>query len=706
MDPVAPTPKQLEHVEVAFGVERRDPLAWLEDRGNPEVVAYLAEENAYAETFFGTHGALIEELFEEIRSHVVEDDLSVPLRHVDHWYYSRTATGAAYPTHLRCPASSLEPPEGLGPHPFEQVILDENAMAEGQAFFALGGFEISPNGELLAYSTDVAGDERFELRIRDLRSGEDLADCLTDVTYGIAWSADSSCLYYLTTDDAQRPDRLWRHRLGREQRDDELLHEEPDRQFSLGLWSSRDGAAIILEAGSSSTTECWWLPASDPDARPLPTLGRRPGVEYSIDHRVAPDGRGHFVVLTNEDALDFRVLATAGDRELGEVTELVAHRPGERLAELLVTSEHLVTTRRVDASLVARVQRFAPEGVLEGPGYEIAGPVPGMVHVAETPLAHGERLRLVTVGLAEPRHLYDLDLADGTRLLRKRTEVPGGFDPANYEASRIEVVARDGAIVPVSLVRRVDLPAGPAPLLLYGYGAYEHSIDPTFSPARLPLLDRGVAFAIAHVRGGGEKGRAWYDQGHLEHKVNTFNDTVDVARALIELGVTKEDRLALRGRSAGGLLVGATLNQAPELFAAAVAEVPFVDVVTTMRNEALPLTTGEWEEWGDPIHDEVAFRRMLAYSPVDNVRGTQPDGAPRRYPTVLATGGLHDARVAYWEPAKWVNALRAVPGGPYYLRTELEAGHGGPSGRYDAWREEASTLAFILAAITEVASSS
>lgn len=694
-----PRPKLVPHVEVAFGVERSDPLAWLEDRTNPAVVAYLAEENAYADTFFKPRAAATEAIFEEIRSHIVEDDLSVPLRHVDHWYYARTATGAAYATHLRCPATGLEPPLGLGPHAGEQPVLDENALAEGHPFFAVGGFELSPNGRLLAYSTDRTGDERYELRIRDLETGLDLSDLVVDVTYGLAWSADSSTIFYLTTDEAQRPDRAWRHRLGEPQAQDQLVLHEQDRQFSLGLFASRDGQAVIIEAASSATTECWWVPTGDPTAAARPTLGRRHGVEYAIDHRQPPTGEGHLVVLTNDDALDFRVLRTEGDLELGALTELVAHRPGERIAELLVTAKHLVTTRRVDANLVASVQRFGADGLLEGAGYELEGPTPGLVHVAETPLAHGERLRLVTQGLAEPRSLFDLELDGGHRSLLKRTEVPGGFDPEAYEASRIEVVARDGAVVPVSLVRRRDLPAGPAPLLLYGYGAYEHSIDPSFSPARLPLLDRGVAFAIAHVRGGGEKGRAWYDDGHLEAKQNTFNDVVDVARHLVASGLTSPDRLALRGRSAGGLLVGATLNQDPELFCAAVAEVPFVDVVTTMRNEELPLTTGEWEEWGDPLHDEEAFHRMLSYSPVDQVSATGGDGQPRRYPRVLATGGLHDARVAYWEPAKWINALRAVPGGPYYLRTELEAGHGGPSGRYDAWREEASTLTFILDAL-------
>ncbi|MEI7746315.1 MAG: S9 family peptidase [Actinomycetota bacterium] len=705
--PMPPKPKAIGHEEQAFGETRVDQLAWLENRDDPEVLDYLREENLYSDSFFGPRQAITEALFAEIRSHINEDDLSVPVRDGDYWYYSRTRHGASYQTHLRCPATDLEPPHGLEPQAGEEVILDENIEAQGHGFFSLGLFELSPDQRILAYGVDLTGDEQYSLRFRDLDRGKDLDDVIDAVTYGLAWSKDSSSVHYLTLDEALRPHELWFHRLGSPREEDLLIYREDDRLFSLALGATRDGEAIILEAHANSSSEAWWIPSAAAQTPLASIMGRRAGVEYFADHRSTADGRGHFVVLTNDSAVDFRILASEGDHVIGGFHEVVAHQAGRRLAEFVVTSEYLVTTFRHDAELRAQVQAFKGIYELEPESFEVDAPMPGLVYVIPTPLAHGENLRVLTSSLTQPRAIFDLDLRTQVQSLRRQIEVPGGFEAEQYVSFRLDVVASDGALIPVSLVHHRDLltdkaaspPAKPAPLLLYGYGAYEISIDPSFSSMRLPLLDRGVIFAIAHVRGGGEKGRGWYDQGHLEHKENSFTDFVDVARALIAQGFTDADQLAIRGRSAGGLLMGAANNLAPELFAAVIAEVPFVDVLTTMRNESLPLTVGEWEEWGDPLHNEEAYRRLRAYSPVDNVSASNADGSARRYPQVLATGGLNDSRVAYWEPAKWINALRQIPGGPYYLRTELEAGHGGPSGRYDAWQEEAMVLTFLFDAL-------
>ncbi|MCX6511806.1 MAG: S9 family peptidase [Actinobacteria bacterium] len=667
-----PKPKAVAHEDEAFGETRIDHLAWLEKREDPDVLAYLREENLYSDSFFSPRKAVTKALFDEIRSHINEDDLSVPFRDGDYWYYSRSRHGASYQTHLRCPATDLEPPHGLEPQAGEEIILDENIEAQGHGFFSLGLFELSPDQRILAYGVDLTGDEQYSLRFRDLDRGKDLDDVIDAVTYGLAWSKDSSSVHYLTLDEALRPHELWFHHLGSPREEDRLIYREDDRLFSLALGATRDGEAIILEAHANSSSEAWWIPSAAAQTPLASIMGREAGVEYIV--------RFH---------------------------ELIAHQVGRRLSEFVVTSEHLVTTFRYDAELRAQVQAFKGLYELEAEGFDVEAPMPGLVYVIPTPLAHGENLRVLTSSLTQPRAIFDLDLRTQVQSLRRQIEVPGGFEAEQYVSFRLDVVASDGALIPVSLVHHRDLladkaaspPAKPAPLLLYGYGAYEISIDPSFSSMRLPLLDRGVIFAIAHVRGGGEKGRGWYDQGHLEHKENSFTDFVDVARALIAQGFTDADQLAIRGRSAGGLLMGAANNLAPELFAAVIAEVPFVDVLTTMRNESLPLTVGEWEEWGDPLHDEEAYRRLCAYSPVDNVSASNADGSARRYPKVLATGGLNDSRVAYWEPAKWINALRQVPGGPYFMRTELEAGHGGPSGRYDAWQEEAIVLTFLLDAL-------
>jgi oligopeptidase B len=483
--------------------------------------------------------------------------------------------------------------------------------------------------------------------------------------------------------------------------------EEADRRFSLGTGRTRDGAFVLAALHSTNTTEWLAIPADDPTAEPRVILARREGREYSVDHVRGRGPRGWFVVLTNEEAEDFRVLAAADDAggAEGGWLEVIPHRPGVRIEDVDAFSDVLVLSERSEAETFVRVVPLQPGGD------PLAGdllPASWIIPSAENPSAswlgpnpepNVTSLRFGRTSMVTPTSVLQIALDTRTETLLKQEPVLGDFDPARYVTQRIWADAEDGTHVPISFVHKRGL-ALPAPCLLYGYGAYEHSIDPTFSSHRLSLLDRGMVYAVAHVRGGGELGRAWYEDGRMEHKANTFSDFIACARHLTAQGIAASDRVAGRGASAGGLLIGAVANASPDLFAALVAQVPFVDVLTTMLDADLPLTVGEWEEWGNPLADRAAYDRMLSYSPYDNVSGQNPDGAPRTYPRLLVTAGLNDPRVSYWEPAKWVAKLRSVsPSTSVLLRTEMGAGHGGPSGRYDAWKEEALVFAFLLDAL-------
>ena len=487
-----------------------------------------------------------------------------------------------------------------------------------------------------------------------------------------------------------------------------LVFEEPDRRFSLGTGSTRDTAFVLIGLHSTNTSEWLAIPSSDPLAEPRVVLPRREGVEYSVEHLTpASGGTGWFLVLTNEEAEDFRVLA-APDDALGAATaaaawrEVIPHRPGTRIEDVDAFARALVLSERAEAQPRVHVlplpdqdDPFATDLLQSGwvvPSIES----PSSTWLGANPEPDAPALRIGRMSLVTPSSVLQITLDERQETLLKQEPVLGDFDPARYTTYREWAVAPDGTRVPLSVVHRKDIEL-PAPCLLYGYGAYEISIDPSFSPHRLSLLDRGMVFAIAHVRGGGEMGRAWYEDGRMEHKANTFSDFIACGRHLIDAGIAQPGRLAGRGGSAGGLLIGAVANEAPELFRGLVAEVPFVDCVTTMLDDELPLTVGEWEEWGNPLADESAYFRMLTYSPYDNVTGQNPDGSPRTYPDLFVTAGLNDPRVAYWEPAKWVAKLRAEsPSTKVLLKTELGAGHGGPSGRYDAWKEEALLYAFLL----------
>jgi oligopeptidase B len=691
-----------------------DEYAWLASKDNPETIAYLEAENDYLAAMTGDQAALQETIFGEIKARTQETDLTVPVRKSGWWYYTRTAEGQQYPVRCRCPAApgdTTPPVAGQdGPLPGEQVLLDGNELAGNSAFFSLGAFSVSPDGRLLAYSTDFTGSERYTLRVKDLVSGQLTADEIPDTHYGCAWSADGSTLFYTTADAAWRPYRVWRHVLGTPVTGDVIVLAEPDERFRVGVGLTRSERYLVIGSASPLTSEAWLLDAASPDGRPQLVLPRRPGVEYHVEHQDGPDG-GRLLILHNDGALNFELATVplagpgrAGPESLAgpdtagpaladpaRLTPLVPHSGDTRLLGVDAFAGHLVVYFRRDGLTGLRVIGA------DGAGRDIGFPEPVYrVFPGSNPDYGSLLFRLHYASLATPDSVYDAGLDTGELTLRKRQPVlplPGGpaFDPADYEQHREWASAPDGTQVPVSLICRKGTPRdGSASCLLYGYGSYEASIDPGFSISRLSLLDRGFVYAIAHVRGGGEMGRRWYDDGKMLHKINTFTDFVACARHLADSGWTSPPRLIARGGSAGGLLMGAAVNLAPGAFGGIVAQVPFVDALTSILDPSLPLTVPEWEEWGNPLADPQVYAYMKAYSPYENIGG-------RAYPPILAITSLNDTRVLYHEPAKWIARLRATAqGGPFLLKTEMTAGHGGRSGRYDAWREEALVLAWIV----------
>jgi oligopeptidase B len=663
------------HVLSLHGDDRVDDWYWLRARDDPETIAYLEAENAYTDAMTAHTAELRERLYEEIRGRIQETDESAPVPHGGHWYFHRTIEGLQYPIHLRRSGA----PDGP-----EQVLLDENDLAEGHEYFRLGVLTVSPGHSKLAYSTDLSGAERYTLRIRDLESGRDLPDEIPNTYYGLAWSSDSQTLFYTRPDEAMRPFQLWRHRLGTDPAEDVLVHEEADDRFFLSVRRTRSGAFVVLGLQSMVTSESWILDASEPEGEFRIVAPRRQGIEYSLDHQ--PD---RFLVVTNDEAPNFRLMDAPVDSPGREYwRELVPHREDVRLLGIDAFAGHFALHEQAEA--LRRIRIVDPE-TAEGEPLEQPEPVYAAMPVDNREFEASE-VRFLYTSLVTPPTVVDYDVRSGTRTVRKQEPVLG-YEPASYTSERAWATAPDGERIPISLVYRRDRPRRPGPALLVGYGSYEASTDPIFSTARVSLLDRGFLVAIAHVRGGGELGRRWYERGKLEHKRNTFTDFIACAEHLVEAGWTAPGRLAARGGSAGGLLMGAVVNLRPELFGAMVAEVPFVDVVTTMLDETLPLTVVEWEEWGNP-NDPRFYELMKAYSPYDNVEA-------KEYPPMLVTAGLHDSRVAYWEPAKWVAKLRAMKtdSNPLLLRTRLEAGHAGPSGRYERWREEAFVYAFLLGAL-------
>jgi oligopeptidase B len=664
------------------GDRRVDPYYWMKEKANPEVIAHLEAENAYTEAVTAPTAALREQLYHEIVGRIQETDTSAPTYFRGYWQYTRTVEGLDYEIHCWRPESMDGP---------EQVLLDGNEMAKGHDYFELGFVEASPDQNLLAYAADFTGAELFELRFRDVTTGADLGDVLHDVYYGAAWAADNQTFFYTKTDAAVRPHQVWRHRLGTPPEEDVLVLQEDDERFELSVEPTKSERYIVFSSTSQVTGECRFIPAELPETEPVVIEPRRQGIEYSVDHQ-----ENRFLILTNDGARNFRLM-TAPVSEPGRASwvELVPERDGVRINFTDIHKNHIVLGQRSDG-----LQRLEVLDCVSGDMHVVDQPDAAYTAFpGSNPVYDSEVMRFFYTSLTAPFSAVDYDMRTRERTIVKEQPVRGGYDRADYVTERLWATAPDGVQVPISLVHRRDLTRnGSNPTLLYGYGAYEASNDPMFDPARLSMLERGFVFAIAHVRGGGEMGRGWYEDGKFMNKTNTFTDFIACADHLIQQGYTSSSRLAIRGRSAGGLLIGAVLNSRPDLFACAVAQVPFVDVVTTMLDETVPLTVTEYEEWGNP-NDVEYYEYMKSYSPYDNVREAE-------YPAMLVTAGLNDPRVSYWEPAKWVAKLRANKHNrrPLVLQTQMGSGHSGPSGRYESWREEAFVTAFVVSQLDEAAS--
>jgi oligopeptidase B len=672
--PRPPIATRRERILEKHGDRRIDPYYWMREKDDPEVIAYLEAENAYTDAITAPAAELRERVYHEIVGRVQETDTSAPSFFKGYWNYTRTVEGQDYEIYCRRPGTMEAP---------EEILLDGNELAKGHDYFELGFVEQSPDQNVLAYAADYNGAELFELRFLDLAGGRELEDVVRDVYYGFAWAADNLTFFYVKSNAAMRPYQVWRHKLGTSVDSDVLVLQEDDERFEMSVEPTKSERYIVFSSSSQVTGECRFVDAEMPEAEPALIELRRQDVEYSVDHQ-----EDRFLILTNDGARDFRLMAApVANPGRASWVEVVPERDGVRINFTDVHKNHVVLGQRSDG-----LQRLEVLDCSTGDGHVVVQPdIAYTAFPGSNPVYDSEVMRFFYTSLTAPFSAVDYDMRTRERTLVKEQPVRGGYDRNDYVTERLWATAGDGVMVPISLVRRRDLQRnGGTPTLLYGYGAYEASIDPMFDPARLSMLDRGCIFAIAHVRGGGEMGRRWYEDGKFLNKANTFTDFIACAGHLIDNGYTSSNRLAIRGRSAGGLLIGAVLNMRPDLFACAVAQVPFVDAVTTMLDETVPLTVTEYEEWGNP-NDVEFYEYMKSYSPYDNV--TDAD-----YPAMLVTAGLNDPRVSYWEPAKWVAKLRAAKqnGRPLLLQTQMGSGHSGPSGRYESWREEAFVTAFVL----------
>jgi oligopeptidase B len=662
-------------------VRVEDPYAWLRDKEYPtvndqDVLDYLKAENAYFEAAMKPHEALTEQIFQEMKGRIKEDDASVPIKDGDWLYWSAFKEGTQYRDWYRKPASGGA----------ETLIFSENDEAEGKEYFRLGAFAVSPDGKQLATLVDDDGSERFKLVVRDLATGKDL-ETVTEVGIGNpVWTSDSKGLVFTEVNDQWRSYRARYHRIGDDPAKAKTLYEEKDDiAFSVGVARTTDDSLIVISTGNNSSNEVRIVPADKPDAPQLVIKPRKADVQYEVDA-----AHGKLWILTNDNHVNFRIVS-ADPKKPGDWTEVVAGSDRTYLRGATSHRDHLLITSRVDG-LDQLILRDYATGKEERVPFEEASYSAGF---SGNPEYAPASYRLHYSSMVTPQTVYDYHPASKKLEVRKVQEIPSGYDPSKYVTERMMIAARDGKKVPVSIVRLEDSKKdGSGKLFVYGYGAYGYAIPPSFSTSRLSLVDRGFAFAIAHIRGGDDLGYQWFLDGKLKNRTNTFNDFIDVTKGLIEAGYAQPGRVAAQGGSAGGELMGAVVNQAPELFGAVVADVPFVDVLNTMLDDTLPLTPGEWTEWGNPIEDPEAFKLIKSYSPYDNV-------AAKAYPPMLITGGLNDPRVTYWEPAKWAARLRATKtdGNLLLLKINMGAGHGGKSGRGNALHEVAEAYTFVVTQI-------
>ena len=687
--PTPPAAPRRPHSFATHGITVVDDYAWLKDANwqevlrdpgvlDPDIRNYLEAENAYTESLLGHTGALQKTLVKEMRGRIKEDDSSVPSPDGPYAYMRKFREGGQHEMFGRMPRNGGD----------TEIILDGDALAADHEYFKFGGSRHSPDHRLHAWSADIKGSEYFSIRVRDWASGADRDDLVEETEGTVVWSTDCKSFFYVKLDDNHRPMQVWRHRLGTPQADDVLVYEEHDSGWFTHIHESSSGRFCVIVGGDHETSEQRLIDLAKPDAPPRLVAVREVGVQYSVADR----GDELFILTNADSAIDFKVVtAPLESPERANWRDLIPHRAGIYILDLELFSGHLVRLERAHAlpAIVIRDLRSGDEHAIAFDEAAYSLDTMGGYEFDTT------NLRFSYSSMTTPSEVYDYDMANRTRVLRKRQEIPSGHNPADYVTTRIMATSHDGAEVPVSILHRKDLKRdGSAPLLLYGYGSYGMAMPASFSANRLSLVDRGFVYAIAHIRGGTDKGWGWYLDGKREKKTNSFEDFASAARALIEAGYTGPKRIVAHGGSAGGMLMGAVANRAGELFAGIVAEVPFVDVLNTMLDDTLPLTPPEWPEWGNPIESEADFRTILSYSPYDNV-------AAKIYPAILAMGGLTDPRVTYWEPAKWIARLRATMtgGGPVLLRINMGAGHGGASGRFNRLDEVAIAYAFALWAV-------
>lgn len=672
--PAPPLAKIIPHELTAHGHTRVDNYYWLNDRENTEVIAYLQAENDYTKSFLKHTETLQQQLFDEMLGRIQQTDISVPYKLNGYYYYTRFEEGQEYPVYCR-KKENMEAPE--------EILLNVNEMAKGFAYYQIGGLKISADNNMMAYSVDTVSRRQYTIHFKDLTSGEVHPQSIPNTSGNMAWANDNETLFYSIKDESLRPYKIMKHQIGTDASTDETVFHEEDATFNTFVYKTKSEEYLVIGSTSTVSSEYRFISANDASAAFKVIQPRQRDLLYGVDHF-----GDHFYIRTNHNAINFKLMRTpVAKTELEHWTEVIAHREDVLIEDFSVFSQYLAVTERNEGLIRLRVMRWdATEDY-----YVDFGEPTYLAYLSTNVDFETSKLRYGYTSLTTPNSIYDFDMASREKNLLKQQEVVGGYDPAGYISERVYATSHDGVKVPVSLVyKKGVVKDGNNPLVLYGYGSYGASMDAYFSSSRLSLLDRGFVYAITHIRGGEEMGRQWYENGKMLHKKNTFHDFIACGEFMIAEGYTSPGKMFAVGGSAGGLLVGAVMNMRPDLWKGVVAQVPFVDVVTTMLDESIPLTTGEYDEWGNP-NDKTYYDYMLSYSPYDNVEA-------KEYPALLVTTGLHDSQVQYWEPAKWVAKLRATKtdNNTLLLQTNMDFGHGGASGRFEVLKETALEYAFML----------